>query len=319
MFCLGLSESGCVSDFQILMFCRAGNSETWQQTNGFNLSKRYNSAAHLCSRDNGHKRDWGEIMNTNRSLASLFFLGLTFPPDLLLSGLNPNLREPTSSSSALLLNRIPSEMEVALCYSLLPLFRLFQLHYTADTLAGMVIRLECCWMQALQASEQKRDGVYGWWTRWSGYPLDCLTTSAPVVLKRLVIFITFWPSQPRNWSFICLQIFHTKRFSRVSSFRSSVLWEILVDKGSWVGDRDWLHINHILLDDDDNGNDYVQTLGTREVPHSGRCSWEHCNDRAALPPSLVMVMVRMRMMAMPSMMMMIRRIAMILTRCGFDQ
>ena len=130
-------------------------------------------------------------MNTNRSLASLFFLGLTFPPDLLLSGLNPNLREPTSSSSALLLNRITSEMEVALCYSLLPLFRLFQLHYTADTLAGMVIRLECCWMQALQASEQKRDGVYGGWTRWSGYPLDCLTTSAPVVLKRLVIFITF--------------------------------------------------------------------------------------------------------------------------------
>ena len=76
-------------------------------------------------------------MNTNRSLASLFFLGLTFPPDLLLSGLNPNLREPTSSSSALLLNRIPSEMEVALRYSLLPLFRLFQLHYNAETFAGM--------------------------------------------------------------------------------------------------------------------------------------------------------------------------------------
>ena len=168
MFCLGLSECGWISDFQILMFCRAGNSETWQQTNGFNLSKRYNSAAHLCSRDNGHKRDWGEIMNTNRSLASLFFLGLTFPPDLLLSGLNPNLTEPTSS--ALLLNRIPSEMEVALHYSLLPLFRLFQLHYTADTLAGMqiVTRLDCCWMQALLASDQKT----GWsvwvmaWTEW---------------------------------------------------------------------------------------------------------------------------------------------------------
>ena len=80
-------------------------------------------------------------MNTNRSLASLFFLGLTFPPDLLLSGLNPNLREPTSS--ALLLNRIPSELEVALRYSLLPLFRLFQLHYTADTLAGMDIVIYC--------------------------------------------------------------------------------------------------------------------------------------------------------------------------------
>ena len=108
-------------------------------------------------------------MNTNRSLASLFFLGLTFPPDLLLSGLNPNLTEPTSS--ALLLNkRIPSEMEVAPRYSLLPLFRLFQLHYIADTLAGMhiVIRLDCCWMQALRASDQKT----GWsvwvmaWTEW---------------------------------------------------------------------------------------------------------------------------------------------------------
>ena len=76
-------------------------------------------------------------MNTNRSLASLFFLGLTFPPDLLFSGLNPNLREPTSS--ALLLNRLPSEMEVALRYSLLPLFRLFQLHYNAETFAGMQI------------------------------------------------------------------------------------------------------------------------------------------------------------------------------------
>ena len=107
-------------------------------------------------------------MNTNRSLASLFFLGLTFPPDLLLSGLNPNPTEPTSS--ALLLNRIPSEMEVALHYSLLPLFRLFQLHYTADTLAGMqiVTTLDCCWMQALLASDQKT----GWsvwvmaWTEW---------------------------------------------------------------------------------------------------------------------------------------------------------
>ena len=43
--------------------------------------------------------------------------------------------------------------------------------------------------------------------------------------------------------------------------------------------------NHILLDDDDSGNDYVQTLGRREVHHWGRCSWEHCNDRATLPPS----------------------------------
>ena len=139
-------------------------------------------------------------MNTNRSLASLFFLGLTFPPDLLLSGLNPNLREPTSS--ALLLNRIPSEMEVALRDSLLPLFRLFQLHYTADTLAGMqiVTRLDCCWMQALRASDQKT----GWsvwvmaWIEWMDTPWTVMTTGAPVVLKRLVIFITFRPSQPRN-------------------------------------------------------------------------------------------------------------------------